>query len=731
MIHPLSVNNFQQNHPLDLTDCLRIRELGLLRLVKLHGLFLQLLFQAILLGPGHPFPGHRLDGHGGQQQSIQLIVVPLISIPLISDTDIHCILGNIGDHLEDHVPHALAVQHPASLVIDDLSLLAHNPVILQQILSDAEVVALDFFLGRLNGIGQRLVFDLLSLGNTQCIKHANQPLGSKQPHQFILQRDIELGLARISLTAGTASELVVDTPGLMTLRSNDLKASRCSGLLIQFDIRTTARHVGSDCDRPVNTGVGYDLGLHLVELRIEHLVFYATPFQQAAQLFRSINIDGAHQHRLSFGMRLLHRRHDGTQFLFPCLIYTVLMIDTRNRFIGRNRHHVHAVDIAELLFLRQSRTGHTCFLPELVKKVLESDGGQGLALPLYLHPLLGLDGLVQAVGITPPGHDTTGKLIHNQHLVVLNHIVLVTEHQVVGPQSQNDIVLDLQILRVGIVVDMEELLHLRHAGGSQVDHFILFIYDEITCLLLDNAHQGIHLGQLLHIVAPLHLPGQHVAHFIQGRGLTALARDNQRCAGFIDQHRVHFIDDREMEPPQHQLLFVDHHIVTQIVKSQFIVGHIGNITAICFLPLLRRHAVQHHAHSQSQKLMDLAHPLRITLGQIIIDRHHMYALAFQGVQISRQQKGLGLTFAGLHLGNTALMHDYTANQLHSVVFRLQHSASCLSHQSICLGQNIVQGLAVFQPPLELLRLGLHLFVRQFHHLRTQGLDGIHYGQYTL
>ena len=435
------------------------------------------------------------------------------------------------------------------------------------------------------------MLDLLSFRNAQRIKHGDHSVRTEQAHQIVLQRNIESGFTRITLTTASAAQLVVDTSGLMPLRTDDHKPSCGPGFLIQLDIRTTARHVGCDGNRPVDTGVGYDLGLHLVELRIEHLVFYAAPFQQAAQLFRSIDIDGAHQHRLSFGMRLLHRRHDGAQLLFPCLIYTVLMIDTRNRFIGRNRHHVHAVDIAKFLFFRQSRTGHTCFFLKFIKKVLERDGSQRLALPLHFHMFLGLDRLMQAVGITSARHDTARETVNDQHLIIFHHIILVAEHQIVSAQGQNNVVLNLQILRIRQIFNLEESLHPGHTLCGQVHYLILLIDDKVTRLLTFHTHDGIHLGQLFHVLAAGQLSGQNVAGLIQLRGLAALPGNDQRCAGFVDQDGIHLVDDGIVQIPEHQLFLVDDHIVAQVIEPQFIIGHISDITVIGFPTLLGFHVV--------------------------------------------------------------------------------------------------------------------------------------------
>ena len=69
----------------------------------------------------------------------------------------------------------------------------------------------------------------------------------------------------------------------------------------------------------------------------------------------------------------------------------------------------------------------------------------------------------------------TIKVIDDKHLVILDHIVLIARHEIMCAQSQYNIVLNLQILRVGKVFDMEEFLHLRNALLGKVHILILLI----------------------------------------------------------------------------------------------------------------------------------------------------------------------------------------------------------------------------------------------------------------
>ena len=59
-----------------------------------------------------------------------------------------------------------------------------------------------------------------------------------------------------------------------------------------------------------------------------------------------------------------------------------------------------------------------------------------------------LDRLMQTIRITTPRHDTSGKTVYDQNLIVGYDIILIAEHKVVGAQCQNDVVLQFQIFRV-------------------------------------------------------------------------------------------------------------------------------------------------------------------------------------------------------------------------------------------------------------------------------------------
>ena len=46
-----------------------------------------------------------------------------------------------------------------------------------------------------------------------------------------------------------------------------------------------------------------------------------------------------------------------------------------------------------------------------------------------------------------------------------------------------------------------------------------------------------------------------------------------------------------MQITLNQLLFVNNHVVTQIIETKFIIGNVSNIALICFLTLIMIHII--------------------------------------------------------------------------------------------------------------------------------------------
>ena len=210
-------------------------------------------------------------------------------------------------------------------------------------------------------------------------------------------------------------------------------------------------------------------------------------------------------------------------------------------------------------------------------------------------------------------------------------------------------------------------------------------------------------------------------------GLFTLTGDDQGRAGLVDEDGVHLVHDGEGVSALHQLVGVDGHVVTQIVEAELVVGAVGDVGVVSGLLLAAGHTVDDQTHAQAQETVDLAHPLAVSLGQVVVDGDHVDTLTGQGVQVGGQSGDQGFAFAGAHLGNAALVQDNTAHQLYAVVAHTKHAPGSFAAGGKGLGENIVQGSAVGQAGLQLGGLGLELSVGQSLVLFFQCLNFVYDG----
>ena len=100
--------------------------------------------------------------------------------------------------------------------------------------------------------------------------------------------------------------------------------------------------------------------------------------------------------------------------------------------------------------------------------------------------------------------------------------------------------------------------------------------------------------------------------------------------------------------------------------------------------------MDNQSHGHAEETVNLTHPFTVSFCQIVIDGDDMYALARNGIQVSRQGCHQRLTFTGFHLRDTALMQDDTADDLYAVMPHAQNTPCRLTHGGKGLRQQVIQ-----------------------------------------
>ena len=74
---------------------------------------------------------------------------------------------------------------------------------------------------------------------------------------------------------------------------------------------------------------------------------------------------------------------------------------------------------------------------------------------------------MEALVVAAAVHEAAGEFIHDDDLAVLDHVVLVSVHDAPGLDGLVHVVLELQVVGVGEVVDVEKLLGLLYATAGE------------------------------------------------------------------------------------------------------------------------------------------------------------------------------------------------------------------------------------------------------------------------
>ncbi len=139
-------------------------------------------------------------------------------------------VDRFGEVLHRRGTQVLAVEDLIAALVDDLALLVHHLVVLEDVLADLRVLRLDGGLRPFDRLGDHLRLDRLVVGQRPA-HHVAQRTGGEQAHQVVVEAEEEPALAGVTLTAGAAAQLVVDATAVVAFRTDDVEATEFADLV--------------------------------------------------------------------------------------------------------------------------------------------------------------------------------------------------------------------------------------------------------------------------------------------------------------------------------------------------------------------------------------------------------------------------------------------------------------------------------------------------------------------
>ena len=102
-------------------------------------------------------------------------------------------MDDIVDHAHDGIAQGIGCQDLAALAVEDFTLLVHDIVIFQDVLTDFKVVAFDFLLGLFNGPGDHLGRNRFVFIHAQLIHELGNIVRAEDTHEVVFQGQEEPG----------------------------------------------------------------------------------------------------------------------------------------------------------------------------------------------------------------------------------------------------------------------------------------------------------------------------------------------------------------------------------------------------------------------------------------------------------------------------------------------------------------------------------------------------------
>ena len=132
---------------------------------------------------------------------------------------------------------------------------------------------------------------------------------------------------------------------------------------------------------------------------------------------------------------------------------------------------------------------------------------------------------------------------------------------------------------------------------------------------------------------------------VQLRTFTAPARYDERCTRLVYENGVDLVDDAVIEFALDHCGYGGFEVVAKVVEAELVIGRVYNVAGIGFFLFVIVHAGYYNADFKTHKFMDLTHPLRVALREVIVDGDYVHALARQSVEVCGERGYERLSFA--------------------------------------------------------------------------------------
>ena len=149
------------------------------------------------------------------------------------------------------------------------------------------------------------------------------------------------------------------------------------------------------------------------------------------------------------------------------------------------------------------------------------------------------------------------------------------------------------------------------------------------------------------------------------------ARDDQWRTSIVDEDGVYFVHDRIVMLALNKVFGARSHVITEVVEAELIVRTEGDVRIVGSTAFRGIGAVLVDAvYTQTMEHVEWSHPLGVTLGEVVIHRHHVHPIAREGIEEDWECRYQRLPFPCGHFGDLPLVEYRTPKELYIIVYHI-------------------------------------------------------------
>ena len=302
------------------------------------------------------------------------------------------------------------------------------------------------------------------------------------------------------------------------------------------------------------------------------------------------------------------------------------------RLVGVDRADRELVELVQLLGDGDGRAGHPAQRAVAPDEGLHHDPVEHGAGGAGLEPLHRLDGGLQPVRPALQVRHAAAGVVDQLDLPVAHEVVDVAVQQRVGVERDVDRGEGVRLV-LGVEVDAAEAA--LDPGQPERGE-------------VHGAARGV--GLVVHVGAqPPH--GRDDLGVDDAR--VDVARQHQRHARGVDQHRIGLVDDGDVRLRHDGVVEVGDQPVAQHVEADLVDRHVHDVVRVGRAAFCALRRLAQPADGDAQLGVERAHPLGVAAGEVVVHGDHVHPTALPGVARGGDRPDQGLALAGSHLDDVA------------------------------------------------------------------------------